>query len=142
MQIENAKPYKHAVTILLDSENLPSADLPDDLDNFFVALDGDKVIASVGMEIYDSFGLLRSLAVGKSFRNNGIGDALLKSIERTAATNSLKGIYLLTETAPGYFERKGYEQVDRASVPEEIQRSTEFSHVCPVSAIVMKKELK
>jgi amino-acid N-acetyltransferase len=46
---------------------------------------------------------------------------------------------LLTETAPGYFETKGYQQITRADVPEEVQQSSEFSHVCPQSAIVMKK---
>ena len=51
-------------------------------------------------------------------------------------------MYMFTETAPQYFERKGYEKISRDSVPKSIHASSEFSSVCPVSAIVMKKSLK
>lgn len=142
MQIENARPYRRAMVNLLKAENLPADDLPVDLDNFFVVLDHDKVIGSAGLEIYGNYGLLRSLAVHKSFRNNGIGDGLLAKVESIAKEKNLSGVYLLTETAPGYFNRKGYQQIDRANIPAEVQRSSEFSHVCPASAIAMKKELK
>ncbi len=142
MQIENAKPYRQAVIALLLAENLPAGDLPEELDNFLVILDGNVVIGSVGLEVYGDYGLLRSLAVNKSFRNKGAGDELLKQIEVAAIEKNLRGIYLLTETAPDYFKRKGYEQIDRATIPVEVQQSSEFSHVCPVSAIAMKKDLK
>jgi len=142
MQIGNAKSHRQAVIGLLKGENLPAEDLPEELDDFLVALDGNVVIGSIGLEIYGNYGLLRSLAVNKSFRNKGIGDELLGKIERLAVTHGLAGIYLLTETAPDYFKRKGYELIDRPTIPVEVQQSSEFSHVCPVSAIAMKKHLK
>jgi len=142
MQVENAKLYRQAVITLLQAENLPAGDLPEELDNFLVIFDGNEVVGSVGLEVYGNYGLLRSLAVNKSFRNKGIGNELLDEIEKSATANNLAGIYLLTETAPDYFKRKGYKQIDRTAIPVEVQQSSEFSHVCPVSAIVMKKELK
>lgn len=142
MQIQNAKPYKRAVVALLEAENLPTGDLPEDLDNFLAILDENKVIGSVGVEIYGDYGLVRSLAVNKSFRNKGVADELLRRIEAVATEKNLMNIYLLTETAPEYFKRKGYEQIERIAIPTEVQQSSEFSHVCPVSAIAMKKDLK
>jgi len=142
MQIENAKPYRQAVIALLLAENLPAGDLPEELDSFLVILDGNVVTGSVGLEVYGDYGLLRSLAVSKSFRDKGVGDELLKQIEVTAIAKNLTGIYLLTETAPGYFKRKGYAQIDRSAIPMEVQESSEFSHVCPVSAIAMKKRFE
>lgn len=142
VQIENAKTYRQAVISLLKGENLPAGDLPGELDNFLVALNDNEVIGSVGLEVYGDYGLLRSLAVSKSFRNRGIGDELLGKIEKLAITHGLAGIYLLTETAPDYFNRKGYIQIERTSIPPEVQQSSEFSHVCPVSAIAQKKDLK
>lgn len=142
MQIKDAKSYRQAVIALLRAENLPSGDLPEELDNFLVILDSNQVIGSVGLEIYTNYGLLRSLAVNKYFRNKGVGDELLKQIEAVAIGKKLMCIYLLTETAPDYFRRKEYVQIDRKSVPVEVQQSSEFSHVCPVSAIAMKKDLK
>jgi amino-acid N-acetyltransferase len=45
----------------------------------------------------------------------------------------------LTETADKYFNKKGYRAIAREQVPEQIKASSEFNHVCPVSAVVMKK---
>ncbi|WP_175403986.1 arsenic resistance N-acetyltransferase ArsN2 [Mucilaginibacter sp. PPCGB 2223] len=142
MQIERATPYRNEIIALLQAEGLPFADLPEDLGNFVVILDDRRVIGSAGLEIYGSYGLLRSLAVSKSFRNNGIGNQLLNEVETSAGVRGLAAIYLLTETAPAYFKQKGYKQIERAAIPVAVQRSSEFSHVCPVSAIAMKKDLK
>jgi arsenate reductase (thioredoxin) len=49
---------------------------------------------------------------------------------------------LLTETAEIFFARKGYHTVDRKDAPAEIQASSEFSHLCPSSAVLMKKTLE
>jgi amino-acid N-acetyltransferase len=85
--------------------------------------------------------LLRSVAVSAGYRGKGIANQLLDNLERFAAAKPLREIYLLTETAPEYFSNKGYQKITRAQVPAEVQQSTEFNHVCPQSAIVMKKTL-
>jgi amino-acid N-acetyltransferase len=56
-------------------------------------------------------------------------------------TLGINWLYLLTETASEYFEAKGYERISREDAPAALSASSEFSHVCPVSAIVMKKPL-
>lgn len=117
-------------------------DLPASLDNFFVALDDHKIIGAIGLEQYDNCGLLRSMVVDKEHRNKNIASLLVQQLEDYATKIGIDGMYLLTETAPEYFKRKGYEQISRDDAPAPIQASSEFSHVCPVSAIVMKKELK
>jgi amino-acid N-acetyltransferase len=141
MTITSANKYRDKVIALLKAENLPVADLPASLETFAVALQGDELAGVAGLEIYGSYGLLRSLAVDKRFRNKGIALQLLNAVEAMAAENKLQALYLLTETAPGYFTRNGFEQVARTAIPTEVQGSTEFSHVCPQSAIAMKKKL-
>jgi len=126
---------------LLQLEKLPVEDLPDSLDHFFVVVKDEKVIGAIGLEQYGPYGLLRSMVVNKEYRNNRIASHLVKELETYAATLGIDCMYLLTETAPVYFERKGYKRIGRESVPAELQVSSEFSHVCPVSAIVMKKDL-
>lgn len=142
MITDQAQHYKDQVTALLAAEKLPVADLPHTLDNFVVAIEDAAVIGVAGLEIYGNYGLLRSLAVSADYRGNGIAAKLLGQIEALAALKALKEIYLLTETAPGYFEGKGYGKITRADVPTEVQGSSEFSHVCPQSAIVMKKSIQ
>jgi len=114
-------------------------DLPEHPDNFFVATDNGRLTGVIGLEIYGDYGLLRSLAVVSEYRNKGIAGKLMEQLESIAKSKGLKELYLLTETAPGYFERKGFQKVTRNEVPEELKTSSEFSHVCPASAIVMKK---
>lgn len=141
MQIEKAKNYRAKVIALLANEKLPTDDLPQTLENFVVAKQGEEVIGIAGIEIYDSYGLLRSVAVSAAERGKGIANRLLDNVEKLAAAQSLQAIFLLTETAPEYFSKKGYQKITRAEVPAEVLQSTEFSHVCPQSAIVMKKIL-
>ena len=141
-KITKAKEQQRDTIIsLLQTEKLPVEDLPTSLDNFFVALEGDNIIGSIGLEQYDNCGLLRSMVVNKEFRGKNIASGLVQALEREAIKLGIDCIYLLTETAPGYFERKGYKRVSRDEVPKSIQTSSEFSSVCPVSAIVMKKPL-
>jgi amino-acid N-acetyltransferase len=132
---------RQLIVALLESEKLPVADLPALLDNFFVASENGKVIAAIGLEQYGNCGLLRSMVVDKQYRNKNIASKLVQQLENHAVTAGIDCLYLLTETAPEYFRRKGYEQISRDEVPKELQASSEFSHVCPVSAIVMKKPL-
>jgi amino-acid N-acetyltransferase len=123
----------------LQSEKLPVEDLPAGLDNFFIASDHDNVIGAIGLEKYNNCGLLRSLVVNKDYRNEKIAAKLVRHLEKKAKDLGVDCIYLLTETAPDYFEKKGYEKIKRDEVPAGLQSSSEFSHVCPQSAIVMKK---
>lgn len=141
MEIIEAENYRESIMTLLSAEKLPVADLPSTLENFLVASQDDEITGVVGLEIYGDYGLLRSLTVRNDLRGQGIADKLIIQIESLAISKGLKGIYLLTETAPDYFDRKGYSKITRADVPAEVQQSSEFSHVCPQSAIVMKKNL-
>jgi amino-acid N-acetyltransferase len=142
MKIENAANYREEVITLLIAQNLPVTDLPPTLDNFLVVLQNDEVIGVAGLEVYGNYGLLRSLAVHPDFRGQGIADQLLQDILALALSKDITTLYLLTETAPLYFERKGFTSIKRAEVPDGIQQSSEFSHVCPQSAIVMKKNIE
>lgn len=142
MVIKNAENYRDGIMQLLSAAKLPVDDLPPLLNNFLAAVDDTgQVIGVAGFEIYGTNALLRSVAVKPEFRNQGIADKLLQEVESMALLNKLKVICLLTETAPEYFSRKGYTAILRGDIPEEVKQSSEFSHVCPVSAIVMKKEI-
>jgi len=141
MIISKANNYKANVIALLTTENLPAADLPEHLDNFLVALEHGELIGVAGMEIYGQSALLRSVAVESAYRGKKIAKKLLQGIEDLARAKGIKAIYLLTETASGYFIKKGYQEITRNKVPEDVLGSTEFRFVCPQSAIVMKKIL-
>jgi amino-acid N-acetyltransferase len=141
MLITEAKNYREDIVSLLLSEKLPADDLPATLEDFLVAVQDDELVGTIGLEIYGNYGLLRSLAVKPTFRSQNIAGKLIGQIETLATSKGLKAIFLLTETAPDYFACKSYEKITRSEVPAEVQQSSEFSHVCPQSAIVMKKDI-
>ena len=141
MMIKQAKDQRELIVAILSAEKLPVDDLPETLDNFLVATENGQLIGVGGLEIYGAYGLLRSLAVSPGHRNKGVAGKLIERLESLAALRGLKALYLLTETAPGYFEGKAFQKITRDEVPDEVKRSSEFSHVCPVSAIVMKKNI-
>jgi amino-acid N-acetyltransferase len=141
MQIEQAKNKRDAIAAILTAEKLPVADLPDILDNFLVAIDNEQLAGVIGLETHGVYGLLRSLAVLPGYRNMGIAGKLIARLESLAALLGLQEVYLLTETAAEYFAGKNFVIVIREQVPDDIKKSSEFSHMCPVSAIVMKKSI-
>jgi amino-acid N-acetyltransferase len=141
MIIEQAKNQRELIVATLSAEKLPVDDLPETLDNFLVATENGQLIGVGGLEIYGAYGLLRSLAVLPGHRNKGVAGKLIERLESLAALRGLKALYLLTETAPQYFAGKAFQKITRDEVPDEVKQSSEFSHVCPVSAIVMKKNI-
>lgn len=126
---------------LLQSQKLPAEDLPVLLTGFYTAIENDQLVGVIGMERYGRFGLLRSMVVHPGFRNRQIAETLVNTLEQAAKSKEIMSMYLLTETASKYFEKKGYKTIQREQVPEPVKASSEFSSVCPVSATVMMKPI-
>ena len=143
MQIQPAAPrHFEAVRQLLAASDLPDEDLtPSHLEHFFVAQDGNTLVGVVGAELYGDAGLLRSLAVAPTHRRDGVGTRLTDAIEQYARRMGASALYLLTTTAAEYFERRGYQRVERDAVPRPIQATDEAARLCPSSAICMRKRI-
>jgi amino-acid N-acetyltransferase len=126
-----------AFQTLLKSSGLPYEDL-NYKDHVLVGYyDGEELVGTGGLEIYDGYALLRSLAVKLGARGMSLGSAITKDLIEQGRKNKLKGIYLLTETARGFFMLKGFKDVNRDQVPQAVKSSSEFSHVCSSTAACM-----
>ena len=124
-----------AITALLRAADLPADDLDGTmLDAFVVATEGEACVGVVGLEVYGSNALLRSLAVDRRHRRKGLGARLITAIEIEARVQGVTALYLLATTATTFFERRGYRAHDRATVPPSIAATTEFSSLCPDTA--------
>lgn len=131
-----------AVRRLLSESELPLEDISGRLDHFLLALDNNAVVGCVGLEVYGPHGLLRSLAVAKPYRRQGIATALCKRIIAHARAQGVKQLYLLTTEATGFFKRQGFVVIDRGRAPSEIQRTEEFQTLCPSTAICMTRPIQ
>lgn len=125
---------------LLQKNNLPVTDLNEQT-TIFGTYEESTLVGIAGVELYGSNALLRSVCVDEKYRSNGMAELLTEYIEQYAKANGAETLYLLTTTAENYFKRKGFEKIDRGTVPAAIKSSSEFSSVCPSSAAVMQKSL-
>ncbi|HEY8942914.1 MAG TPA: arsenic resistance N-acetyltransferase ArsN2, partial [Polyangiaceae bacterium] len=108
-------------------------------DAYVVACVGEKIAGVAGLEQFGSFGLLRSVAVDGGTRGQGVGRALVSECMARARTLGLERVFLLTTTAPRYFEALGFVPASREEAPDAMRASPEFSGVCPSSAICMAR---
>lgn len=125
---------------LLKSSSLPSDDLNMQRDLLVACVEDGQMVGTGALEIYGAYGLLRSLSVKLGTRGKALGTSLTNHLIDEARKRGLKGIYLLTENARGFFQRKGFIDVNRDQVPGELHASSELSRAYQKSA-AMKLDL-
>lgn len=122
---------------LLDECKLPHSDIVPGKQNFIIAEIDRKIIGCAGFEAYNESGLFRSLGVKPIHREMKIGKDLLSKVIDLSKENNVNQLYLLTTTADEYFKKSGWEVINRNEVPDDILATTEFSSICPSTAICM-----
>jgi amino-acid N-acetyltransferase len=133
---------RDAVEALLHRARLP----PDGLDEQFgepyaVAEADGRIVGAAGVEVYGDAGLLRSVAVDEAWQGRGLGAALTRERLAWAERRGLGEVYLMTNTAAGYFPRLGFAPVARDAVPDAVRESLQFAVVCPSTAAVMVRRV-
>lgn len=119
--------------------SLPVVGLRDCYRNFFIAVDERGFWSGIaGYEFYNQSALLRSLAVRRDMRGQGCGRALVEAVLGDARNRGVSAVYLLTETAEGYFKRLGFESISRGRIPQEVKKSAEFSECCSTAQAMLK----
>lgn len=126
---------------LLRSSSLPADDLNFSKDLLVGYFEDGNMVGTGALEVYGDHALLRSLSVKLGTRGKALGTAITEHLIAEAKKRNLKGIYLLTETAHGFFLRKGFQDVQRDKVPDSLKASSEFSHVCGDSAVAMHLDI-
>ena len=130
-QIKKAQSQEYGSSIeFLRNKQLPAEDI-----------DTNKIAGTIGLEIYESIALLRSMATDPVYRNRGVAPSLLEALIEYAKKKEVKELYLLTETAEAFFHKRGFLKINREEAPQEIKQSTEVSHICSFSVVLMKKEI-
>lgn len=124
---------------LLEQGHLPTDILSSTTGELWIARDAGAVAVG-GFEFYGEDALLRSVAVEASHRNAGIGSRLVEKLLQEAVRRGIKRVWLLTETAEEFFQKKGFVRVERSVITNPALRaSAEFTHVCSTTAVCMLK---
>jgi amino-acid N-acetyltransferase len=134
-----------AIIALLSACGLPLAGAHEHIASFLLIEVERQLAGCIAVERYGDdgeFGLLRSCAVDKNYRNRGFGIALTDAAIQRARQTGVKDLVLLTTTAEHFFPRFGFAVITREEVPPPLKSSAEFQGACPASAIIMRKSLE
>ncbi len=138
-----AESHLFQITTLLGRCGLPTDDLDTlDLSLFRVVVNDGQLEAVGALERFENLALLRSLATAESARGRGLGCQLVEELHALAKEKGIEELYLLTESAEPFFTALGFQEVERASVPQAIKDSRQFSSICPGTATVMMKQVQ
>lgn len=129
--------YIPTIEQILQKEGLPYQDVGSEEIEFYMAFCDVDFVGIVGIENFINVALLRSMVVFDKFRNQGYGCKIVNQLLEEATIKGIKEIFILTTTAEDFFNRLGFEVIERKDVPDSIKSTTEFTSLCPASAICM-----
>jgi len=123
-----------ALSRLLEDIGLPSSDLTaTDLAHFQLAEANGKLVASAGVEVAGTVGLLRSVVVAPGFRGGGLARRLVFACESASRAMGISALYMIASDAAAvtFFDHMDYALIDRQDIPLDLLRLPEFTHLCP-----------
>lgn len=92
---------------------------------------GAELLGGVAIQACGADGLLRSLVVSADMRGAGLGRDLVHLAVERAREQKMNSLWLLTETAAGFFRQQGFVSADRGAAPAMVQASEQFRSLCP-----------
>jgi N-acetylglutamate synthase-like GNAT family acetyltransferase/2-polyprenyl-3-methyl-5-hydroxy-6-metoxy-1,4-benzoquinol methylase len=126
------------VESLLQEVGLPIEGVGENLETFLVAERDGKIIGSAGLEIAGESALLRSVASAPCARKRRVAENLVEKALDMARSSGARSMFLLTETAVGWFSRMGFEPVAREAVPAALRYGSALEGICPMTSVCME----
>lgn len=124
---------------LLAASGLADQDAGEGITLVAVHPEGGSLAATAGVDVRDGQGYLRSVAVTEADRGTHLGTLAVAAAAREAAAAGARRLILLTEGAEGFFERLGFEPIERHRVPGWMLHRA--SRMCSESATAMWRPL-
>ena len=92
-------------------------ELAENIRDFVVAVEDSRIIGCGALHFYTPRSAeVRSLAVSPQNKAGGVGRMIVEALEIEAIEQELQSIFAFTYV-PGFFEKLGFSQVDRAELP-------------------------
>lgn len=118
------------ILALLEAAHLPAGGLAECIDTGFVATDGaGDVVAAAALELHGDFALLRSVVAREDVRGSAQGSAVVAAAIELARELGLRGVYLFTMNAPGFFARFGFVEASHRLWPEPMRAAGQWAAV-------------
>ena len=96
------------------------SEIYDDIRDFFIFTRNRRIVGISAVHIcWDDLAEIRSLAVQEEVQNRGMGAKLVKACLEESKGLGVKRVFALTYQ-PEFFERLGFERVDKGMLPHKI----------------------
>ena len=96
------------------------SEIYENIRDYFVVRQGEQVIACAALHVsWSDLAEIKSLAVAEESQQQRIGTQLVGACLREAKELGLSTVFCLTYQ-PGFFERCGFSQVDKAELPHKV----------------------
>lgn len=125
----------------LAAASLPTDDLAEAGRTFFCILRDEQTIGFVGFELHGQEALLRSLVILPKARGQGLGRAATALLLREAQVAGARHVYLLTDSAAGFFEGLDFCRIERTAAPAAILATRQAASLCPSTAALLVRPL-
>lgn len=94
-----------------------------DKGNFWVAIEDNNVIATIGLiALNEEIGVIRKMFVNKKYRGSGLSSNLMNKLINHARENGLHEIYLGTidiyKAAQKFYTKHGFQKIEKKELPE------------------------
>jgi amino-acid N-acetyltransferase len=98
----------------------PPAEIYENLQTFFVAMDGQRLMGCCSLEvIWSDLAEIKSLAVANAAQGRGVGRALVEAAVQAARKLQVPKVFALT-LEPLFFERCGFHVVEKEVFPMKV----------------------
>jgi amino-acid N-acetyltransferase len=116
-------------------------EMSENIRDFSVAYDGSQLVGCAALHFYTpTTAEVRSLAVLPDIKQQGVGRAMVESLEREARENDLEAIFAFTYVEQ-FFSRLGFEVIERGELPlkawKDCLRCPKF-HNCDEIAVLKR----
>ncbi len=118
-------------------------DIYDNLRDFFVYTEQDKIMACAALHIsWEDLAEIRSVVVKTENRGAGIGKEIIEACVREAGELKIKKVFLLTRK-PDFFKKFGFNEIEKSSLPHKIWSDCTSCVLFPnCNEIAMIKEIQ
>lgn len=127
-------------------EMLPRSlsELYENIRDFFVCREDDKVIACAALHIsWSELAELKSVAVAEEYQRKKYGDSIIKACINEAVELGIPTLFCLTYK-PGFFKNFGFQEIDKMELPQKVwsecYRCPKFPNCDEIAMIFHLKE--
>jgi amino-acid N-acetyltransferase len=98
----------------------PLSELYEDIRDYFVVKDGDKVLATAALHVsWSDLAEIRSVAVSEDSQGKGLGALLVKACLEEAQELGIETVFCFTYQ-PEFFKRYRFVDIDKMELPRKV----------------------